>query len=161
MVILLGGHNAIFVGAFDPRIKVVVSSCGWTPFEYYNIGEEASKKYGGKLGPWAQDRYMPLIREKYGLEEGLIPFDFPEIIASLAPRAFFSNSPVNDSNFDFLGVKKGMEDAKPYFEQLGVENKIQVRYPLAGHDFPLEVRKEAYEFIDEILHHSPRHSEIK
>lgn len=157
----LGGHNALFVGAFDPRLKVVVSSCGWTPFEYYNIGEEASKKYGGKLGPWAQDRYMPLIREKYKLEADQVPFDFPEIIASLAPRAFFSNSPVNDSNFDFLGVKKGMEEVKSEFKQLGAENKIQVRYPLAGHDFPLEVRRDAYEFIDEILQHTPLHTEIR
>ena len=27
----LGGHNAIFLGVFDRRVKVVVSSCGWTP----------------------------------------------------------------------------------------------------------------------------------
>src|SRR5699024_5532546 len=24
----LGGHSAMFVGAFDPRLKVIVSSCG-------------------------------------------------------------------------------------------------------------------------------------
>ena len=35
----LGGHNSIFLGVFDPRIKAVVSSCGWTPFHDY---------YGGK-----------------------------------------------------------------------------------------------------------------
>ena len=29
----LGGHNAMFVGAFDERLKVIVSSCGWTPFQ--------------------------------------------------------------------------------------------------------------------------------
>ncbi len=28
----LGGHNSLFVAAFDERIKVIVSSCGWTPF---------------------------------------------------------------------------------------------------------------------------------
>ena len=26
----LGGHNALFTGAFDKRLKVIVSSCGWT-----------------------------------------------------------------------------------------------------------------------------------
>lgn len=36
----LGGHNALFVAAFDPRIKVVVSSCGWTLFDYYHAGEK-------------------------------------------------------------------------------------------------------------------------
>ncbi len=30
----LGGHNAMFVAAFDPRIKAVVSSCGWTLLDY-------------------------------------------------------------------------------------------------------------------------------
>src|SRR5690625_3738418 len=26
----LGGHNSMFVGAFDPRLKVIVTSSGWT-----------------------------------------------------------------------------------------------------------------------------------
>ncbi len=30
----LGGHNAMFVGAFDERIQAVVSSCGWDPFNF-------------------------------------------------------------------------------------------------------------------------------
>src|SRR5690606_31858915 len=32
----LGGHNSMFVGAFDTRLKVIVSSCGWTILDYYN-----------------------------------------------------------------------------------------------------------------------------
>ncbi len=84
----LGGHNAMFAAAFDRRIKVIVASCGWTKFSYYNIGEEASKRYGGRLGPWAQTRYMPLLREKYGLDQQRMPFDFDEVIATLAPRPF-------------------------------------------------------------------------
>ncbi len=34
----LGGHNAIFVGMFDERIKAVVTSCGWCPFPTYYQG---------------------------------------------------------------------------------------------------------------------------
>lgn len=157
----LGGHNAIFVGAFDPRLKVVVSSSGWTPFGYYDIGETAVVRYGGRLGPWAQDRYMPLIRDKYGLDEEKIPFDFPEVIASIAPRAFFSNSPVSDSNFDFQGVKKGMAQVAAIYELYGAEERLQVRYPIAEHDFPLHTRKEAYRFIDEILQHRPLTTDLE
>lgn len=145
----LGGHNALFAAAFDKRLKVVVASCGWTKFDHYNIGEEASKRYGGRLGPWAQDRYMPLVRERYRLEN--IPFDFPEVIAAIAPRAFFSNSPLNDSNFDVQGVKKGVAEALQVYQFLGAENNLQVRYPDAGHDFPEDVRMEAYRYIDKIL----------
>ena len=157
----LGGHNAIFVGAFDTRLKVIVSSSGWTLMDYYDIGEEASKRYGGRLGPWAQDRYMPLLRDKYNLVAEKIPFDFDEVIAALAPRAFFSNSPVNDSNFNVEGVRKGIAAVSEVYRFLGAEGKLQVRYPDSGHDFPPEVRLQAYQFIDKILKHIPNDQEIK
>lgn len=156
----LGGHNAIFVGAFDPRLKVVVSSCGWTPFAYYNIGKEGSTRYGGRLGPWAQDRYMPLIRDQYQLNGDKIPFDFPEVIASLAPRAFFTNSPKNDSNFDVTGVHKGMTTVTSAYQQEFALDNLEAHYPDAGHDFPTEVRAQAYSFIDKILQHHPSSSEL-
>ena len=147
----LGGHNALFVGAFDTRLQVVVTSCGWTEFEYYNIGAG----YGGRLGPWAQDKYMPLIRDKYQLDGDKMPFNFHDIIALIAPRRLFSVSPVNDSNFDVEGVKAGIAKAKEAYRLLKVEDRIQVRYPIAAHDFPPESRKEVYRFIDNIFDHHP------
>lgn len=151
----LGGHNAMFVGALDKRIKVIVASCGWTPFNYYNIGEEASKRYGGKLGPWAQDRYMPLLRDKFNLDLQKMPFDFPEVIAALGPRAFFSNSPLNDSNFDVKGVQVGIAAVAEVYSFLKAPDNLQVRYPEAEHDFPTEIRLQAYQFIDKTLSHAP------
>lgn len=147
----LGGHNAMFLGAFDTRLKVIVSSCGWTLFDYYDIGEAGSKKYGGRLGPWAQDRYMPLLRDRYQLDAEKIPFDFDDVMAAIAPRAFFSNSPLNDSNFDVKGVRAGIASAAEVYKFLGAENNLVVRYPQAEHDFPDDVRQEAYGFIDTIL----------
>jgi dipeptidyl aminopeptidase/acylaminoacyl peptidase len=35
----LGGHNAIFLAVFDPRVKAIVTSCGWTPFHDYCGGD--------------------------------------------------------------------------------------------------------------------------
>ena len=156
----LGGHNAMFLAAFDQRLKVIVSSCGWTPMDYYDIGDKAKEIYGGRLGPWAQDRYMPPLRDKYNLDGDKIPFDFIDVIAALAPRPFFSNSPLNDSNFDVEGVKKGIEEASALYRSLGAEENLQVRYPEAGHDFPLDVRLEAYEFIDKVLKHTPEKKDI-
>lgn len=151
----LGGHNSMFLGAFDQRIKVIVSSCGWTLFSYYNVGEEVSRKYGGKLGPWAQNRYMPLFRDKYKLDCSKIPFDFNEVIASFAPRPFFSNSPLQDANFDVNGVRKGIDDASKVYRLFKAEGNLQVRHPVSGHDFPTEVRLESYQFIDKVLQHTP------
>ncbi len=138
----LGGHNAMFVAAFDERLKVVVSSCGWTPFHDY---------YEGKIAGWTSDRYMPRLRDAYGLDANRVPFDFYEVVASFAPRGFFSNSPVADSNFAVAGVKKAIAEAKPIYELFGAADELQVRYPECGHDFPPDVRQEAYKFIDRVL----------
>jgi len=143
----LGGHNAMFVGVFDTRLKVIVSSSGWNPFHYY---------YSGKIKGWTSSRYMPRLCDVYQLNPDQVPFDFYEVVAALAPRAFFSNSPLNDSNFDVNGVKKAIPLAAEVYRLFGTTDHLQVRYPDSGHDFPTKVREEAYCFIDRILHHKPR-----
>ncbi|MGN6494143.1 MAG: alpha/beta fold hydrolase [Agriterribacter sp.] len=152
----LGGHNAIFTGAFDDRLKVVVSSCGWTLMHSYFNGDSASAgRYGGKLWPWSQERYMPLMRDKYNLDPDKIPFDFDEAIAAIAPRAFFSNSPVNDGNFNAAGIQKGIANIREVYDFLQVPGNLQVRYPDSEHDFPLRVRWQAYDFIDSVFGLAP------
>jgi putative membrane-bound dehydrogenase-like protein len=143
----LGGHNATFLGVFDERVKVIVSSCGWTPLHHY---------YNGDLKGWTSDRYVPLIRDKYGLDPDRVPFDMYEIVAAFAPRAFFSVSPLHDDNFEVEGVRQVIAAAAPIYKLLGVPDNLQVRYPDSKHDFPPKERHEAYAFIDKILQHIPR-----
>ncbi len=145
----LGGHNALFLAAFDERVKATVSSCGWTPFTHYNIGEEASKRYGGRLGPWAQDRYMPKI--KAYLDQEKLPFDFTHIIGSIAPRAVFSSSPIGDGNFSVEGVKEVVPLLTSIYRYFGIPANFKVVYPKVGHDFPADTRDTAYQFLDQQL----------
>lgn len=152
----LGGHNAIFTSAFDKRLKVTVSSCGWTKFDYYDAGDAVTQKHGGKLGPWAQERYMPYVKTKYNLDPKLIPFDFDEVIASLAPRAFFTNSPLYDANFSIDGVKEGMKKILVAYKNLNASKNLIAVYPDAKHDFPKDIRLQAYRFIDSVLQHTPK-----
>ena len=140
----LGGHNAMFVAAFDTRLKIVVASCGWTEFEYH-----------GNMAGWAQDVYMPLFRDKYQLDGDRLPFNFHEVIALFAPRYFFSNAPVYDDNFDVEGVKVGAERAKDVYDFLHTEDRLIVRYPVTIHDFPPTIRQEAYQLIDKVFNHQP------
>ncbi len=142
----LGGHNALFLAAFDERVKAVVSSCGWTPFHDYKEGN---------LTGWTSDRYMPAIKTEYDLDPNRVPFDFPEIIAALAPRAFFSSSPINDDNFSVEGAKRGIEAARVIYELHGVPERLVLQTPLCDHDFPTENRSDAYEFLDQTLGHKP------
>ena len=142
----LGGHNAMFVGVFDERLKVIVSNCGWTPFHDY---------YGGNIEGWTSPRYMPRLKDVYELDPDLVPFDFYEVVAALAPRYFFSCSPLHDDNFDVKGVKKAIVEAYKVYRLFHAEENLQVRHPDCGHDFPPEVRFESYEFIDKVLNHIP------
>ena len=142
----LGGHNALFAAVFDKRIKVIVSSCGWTPFHDY---------YQGSIKGWTSDRYMPLLESKYHLDPDLVPFDFYGIIAALAPRPFLSVSPLRDSNFEVEGVRKAVAEARKVYELLGAGGNLQVEYPDSEHDFIPAMRERAYRFLAEWLDFPP------
>lgn len=138
----LGGHNSIFLGVFDERIKCVVSSCGFCSFSSY---------MKGNLAGWSHDGYMPLIKTRYELKPDKMPWDFPEAVAALAPRPFLAVAPVRDHNFDLQGVKDCLKAAGPVYKLLGVEEKLKGHYPEAGHDFPDDARTVAYEWLDRWL----------
>lgn len=138
----LGGHNALFTAVFDDRLKAVVTSCGFTPFHDY---------YGGKVAGWTSDRYMPRIRDVYENDADKIPFDFCEIIAAIAPRGVFSNSPLKDSNFDVGGVREAMAKAGEVYALLKVEKNLTLVTPDAPHDFPEAERQSAYAWLDGLL----------
>jgi dienelactone hydrolase len=138
----LGGHNTIFTAAFDQRIKAMVSSCGFTAFHHY---------YKGNLAGWTSDRYMPRIRTAYGNDPSKVPFDFYELVAALAPRPFFVNAPVSDGNFEVGGVKKVVAAAQAVYDLRGAKQALKAVYPEVGHDFPEDVRGQAYAFLDQAL----------
>ena len=138
----LGGHNSMFVAVFDERIKCIVSNCGFCTFPTY---------FKGKLAGWSHDGYMPRIRTHYHLNPEKMPFDFPEVVAALAPRAFLASAPVRDHNFDVDGVKQCVAAAKPVFELLGAKDKLKANYPDCDHNFPEDVREVAYDWMDRWL----------
>jgi len=138
----LGGHNSIFVALFDERIRCVVSNCGFCSFPKYMKGD---------LTGWSHAGYMPRIKSKYDCSPDKMPFDFPELVGALAPRAFLASAPVNDSNFDVSGVKDCITAARGVYELLGVPEKLSAIYPEAGHDFPDDARKTAYAWLDKWL----------
>ena len=138
----LGGHNALFVGAFDPRIKVIVSSSGFDSFADYMRGD---------LSGWCQLRYMPRIASEYGKDPKRVPFDFPEVLAVLAPRHAYVHAPLGDTNFRVESVKRCVEAARDVYRLLGADDRLVAVYPPGGHGFPEESRQEAYRFIDTTL----------
>jgi len=138
----LGGHNSMFAAAFDARLKVIVSSCGFTA---------ETKYYGGDLTDWSHKGYMPRIEEVYYSEPYNMPFDFHEVVAALAPRPFFVNAPLHDDNFDPSGVDDCIAAALPIYQLLEAGEKLKVMHPDCGHDFPDAERQAAYDWLDRWL----------
>jgi len=137
----LGGHNTLFVAAFDERIRAAVSSCGFGSFYRYQ---------GGYLKGWSHDGYMPRIATEYHRDPAQMPFDFTEILGAMAPRHVFINAPVADS-FTLESVTDCLEAAHPVYALLDATDRIVAAHPDCGHDFPAEVREEAYSFIGDAL----------
>ncbi len=138
----LGGHNAMFLAALDDRVKIAVSSCGWTPFEYYE-----TKK--GRLKTWALPQYMPPLETLFHSDHRKFPFDFHEVAAAIAPRVFFSSSPTNDGVFPGWGPKAAAPSIKEFFKARGAEQAFQFHQPRAGHRFPREMRQAAYRSMND------------
>jgi len=134
----LGGHNALFIAAVDPRLHAAVTSCGFTSFAKY---------YGGNLKGWSHLGYMPRIASHYGLDPRRMPFDFPDILAAIAPRALFVNAPLHDDNFDVSGVRDCLAATSSLFPP----QRLQAVYPDCSHDFPDEARAAAWSFLDSVL----------
>jgi len=139
----LGGHSAMFTAAFEPRLRVIVSSCGFTRF------------HKDDMPSWTGPRYMPRIADRYGNDADRVPFDFTEIVASFAPRPFLACAATGDRDFDVSGVRDVLRSARSVYQLLGVPDHLAGEYPVSPHDFPDATRSRAYEFLDKHLEHHP------
>lgn len=130
----LGGHNALFTAAFDERIKVVVTSCGFDSFRDYMDGD---------IKGWTSSRYMPKLKD---FAPDKYPFDFDTVLEAIAPRRVFVSAPYGDSNFKWRSVDRVVSKA-------GRESTvtIDIEHPNCAHLFPKEIREKAYNVIEGVL----------
>lgn len=141
----LGGHNSLFLAAFDSRMKVVVCSSGFDSFADY---------MNGNLTGWCQKRYMPTIANVYGKDASRLPFDFPEVLAAIAPRPLYIHAPQEDSNFKVESARRCVDAASTVYRLLGAAKELVAVYPPGPHGYPIDERKKSYEFIDDVLKRS-------
>ena len=143
----LGGHNSVYTAVFDPRLVAVVSSCGLDSYVDYYGGDP--RKWAAGRG-WCQSMYMPLLANYQGrLPE--IPFDFHELIAGLAPRHMLIIAPTQDHNFQAASVDRIAAAARDVYSLSGAPDHLRVLHPACQHDFPREMREEAYRLFDSVL----------
>ncbi len=137
----LGGHNAVYTAVFEPRIGVVVSSCGLDSYVDYKDGD---------LAGWTQNRYMPKLKP-YAHRLWDIPFDFHDLIAALAPRPCFIAAPLRDNNFKWQSVNAVVKAAARVYALYGAAENLVVAHPDCEHDFPQAMREQAYQLFEKHL----------
>jgi hypothetical protein len=94
---------------------------------------------------------MPRIRDVYESNPDKMPFDFPEVLAAIAPRPVYVAAPLHDANFEVGGVRKCIAAAQPVYELLGGKDNLKVEYPDCAHDFPDDVRERVYAWLEQQL----------
>lgn len=137
----LGGHNAVYTASFDERIKIAVTCCGLDSYRDY---------MGGKIKGWTSDRYMPKLLD-YQDKLDQVPFDFAEIIATIAPRHVLVVAPKKDNNFRWESAAKVVRSAAEVYELHKAVKNLRIEHPDCEHVFSPEMRELAYKMIDEVL----------
>ena len=135
----LGGHNALFTALHEPRLKTVVSNCGF------------SSMRKDDLPSWTGPVYMPRIKSEFGNDVMKLPFDFHEVVAAIAPCAVLAIAAEKDDDFDVSGVRDVMTAAGAVYKLHKADARLSAHYPKGPHAFPPDARKTAYEFLDKHL----------
>jgi pimeloyl-ACP methyl ester carboxylesterase len=143
----LGGQGAIFLAAYDDRLKAAVSNCAASFFRH-NPGVEH----------WARDHWYVYFKHiRPGLLKGeLPPIDFHEIIAIVAPRAFLDVSALNDGEKEVQRQRVLMLSSLMDVWRLNkAERKFAFFVHGHGHSVPHESRELIYGWLDAQLKGPP------
>lgn len=149
----LGGSNSLFLAAFEPRIQVVVCSGGYSTFADYarHLRDGSTRPGKGSLAAWGIPKHIPRITSHYDDDPDKVPFDFTEVLGTLAPRPLFTNASTQDEYFPVKGTIKCLEAAKPIYALYNAEDQLSSIFPEQKHKFLPPQRKQAYAFLDKHL----------
>lgn len=142
-----GGYNALFFAMYSnrigaARINAVGISSGLTTARYYN---------GGSLRTWSKLHLMPWIGSKYDNDPQKLPFDFPELLSTLAPMPIFISAPLKDKEFSVAGARQCIDYAEKTYAKKGLHRRIETMFPDCGQEFPKTARERMYEFLGKQL----------
>jgi len=120
----LGGTVALYTAPLEPKVAGIVCVSGFTPLRT----DSASTGTGG-IARYAIDR--PLI-PRLGFfigNESKIPYDYHEILASIAPRPVYLVNPLYDRGANFQDVHAALNDAREVFALYGAEERLKIDEP--------------------------------
>jgi pimeloyl-ACP methyl ester carboxylesterase len=120
----MGGIVALHTAALDPRVKGVVSICGFTPMRI----DTAAKGTGG-LARYSID--LPLL-PRLGFfigHEAQLPYDYDELLGMIAPRPVYVLQPQLDRDATPADVETAVGRSKKIYSLYHAPDKLVLDEP--------------------------------
>ena len=120
----LGATVGMYTAALDSRVKGLVSICGFTPMRT----DTAARGTGG-VARYSHERgLIPRLGFFVGHEDR-IPYDFDELLATIAPRPALVVAPQLDRDANPADVHAAVEQARKVYALYGASEKLGLREP--------------------------------
>ena len=121
----VGATVGLYAAALDPRIASVVSVSGFTPMRT----DTANRGTGG-IARYSEERALiPRLGFFVG-NESRLPYDFPELIAAIAPRPVLVVEPAMDRAGSPAEVHGAVLDARKVYALYNAADKLALDEPV-------------------------------
>jgi len=135
----IGAYNALFLAAFDERVRGCVASCGIT-----SIQEDKNPER------WVEDEGLVLCPKlSEAVKNNKFPFDWDQIIALAAPSPILLITALND---DVLSNTKSCEAvvkrARKVYKFLGAQDAVENFTHRDGHTMSADAMEVADEWLE-------------
>ncbi|MDR0352403.1 MAG: dienelactone hydrolase family protein [Opitutaceae bacterium] len=120
----LGGTVGLYAAALDPRIRGVVSICGFTPMR----ADTPVRGMSGMTRYSHQHGLLPRLGLFAG-DEARLPYDYEDLIALAAPRPVLIVQPRRDRDASPADVRAAVDRARRAYEQSGAASRLALQEP--------------------------------
>lgn len=138
----LGATVSLFTAALDDRIAGVASVCGFTPLRLNTLdkGTEGIKAYS----------HLHSLLPRLGFfvgNENRIPFDFHEILGSIAPRPLLIIAPIYDKDAHPEDISLCVKESEKVFQLYERNENIKLFVPDDYNRFSPEMRESFFDWL--------------
>jgi len=152
-----GGYTTLMAMAFDERIKVGVSNCGFDTFRIDGNTWRWSRATAllPLLGYYVTSPHLNMEFYRAVPDSGVIdvPFEMHQLLALIAPRPLLLSTSDEDFVFPNGGwsARRALARVEAVYQLLGQRECVSSHFFSGGHSFPADASTKAYEWLDRWL----------
>jgi dienelactone hydrolase len=138
----IGGAVALHTAALDARVKSVVAVSGFTPYR-----TDTAKKPTGGLARFSYERP---VAPRLGLfigHENDVPYDYDELLATIAPRPVLVVQPTMDRDATPADVHAAVERARKIYTLQSAGDRLALQEPNDYQRFPTATQAAAIDWL--------------